>query len=380
MEIVKKLDFGDISLHEPRTEHLRVQEVIQAVAEPSVARLAQAFDYLQASAHPRFVRVQQLARERAGSSSEGDLTRLERQFSSLKNTFIHYDVKDCFLEALQLGFPNGLEDQSLRMAEAELAEAQEQLKFQKRQNDQAQSNLFELTSHLAAAYAAFEQQHKASQDRLAEAAALEQDIAQQEQALSHVASRSHEDSIEAEARARLSSEATHGQQLEAQISAVEAEVAALRSASAAEKEEVRLLQAQVQSLAAVQSISQRDTALHEQAAVALHRHEQLIELHAAVGHVRILGVGANVLQLQLAIPCQQASGNVMHEHALTITFMAGAMDVKALTLSDVDLDLEPVQRAAVMSDDSSLAYVVAEVRELLIQYYSSRTIPGSAGT
>ena len=41
MEIVKKLDFGDISLHEPRTEHLRVQEVIQAVTEPSVDRLAQ---------------------------------------------------------------------------------------------------------------------------------------------------------------------------------------------------------------------------------------------------------------------------------------------------------------------------------------------------
>lgn len=39
MEIVKKLDFADISLHEP--QNLRVQEVIQAVTEPSVERLAQ---------------------------------------------------------------------------------------------------------------------------------------------------------------------------------------------------------------------------------------------------------------------------------------------------------------------------------------------------
>ena len=61
------------------------------------------------------------------------------------------DVKDCFLEALQLGFPNGLEDQSLRLAETELAEAQEQLKFLKRQNDQVPMNvllLYDLMSLL----------------------------------------------------------------------------------------------------------------------------------------------------------------------------------------------------------------------------------------
>ncbi len=39
MEIVKKLDFGDISLHEP--EQLRVQEVLQAVKQPSAEHIAQ---------------------------------------------------------------------------------------------------------------------------------------------------------------------------------------------------------------------------------------------------------------------------------------------------------------------------------------------------
>lgn len=38
------------------------------------------------------------------------------------------------------------------------------------------------------------------------------------------------------------------------------------------------------------------------------RHEQLIELYVAIGNVRMLGVGANVVQLQLAVPCLQASG------------------------------------------------------------------------
>ena len=61
---------------------------------------------------------------------------------------------------------------------------------------QAQSNLFELTSHLAAAYTAFEQQHAASQDKLSEAAALEQDIAKQKQCLAQVALESHADNTE----------------------------------------------------------------------------------------------------------------------------------------------------------------------------------------
>lgn len=61
---------------------------------------------------------------------------------------------------------------------------------------QAQNNLFELTSHLAAAYAAFEQQHTASQDRLAEAALLEKELAQQQHSLAQHASISQQDGTE----------------------------------------------------------------------------------------------------------------------------------------------------------------------------------------
>ena len=61
---------------------------------------------------------------------------------------------------------------------------------------QAQNNLFELTSHLAAAYAAFEQQHTASQDRLSEAALLEQELAQQQHSMAQLASSSEQDGTE----------------------------------------------------------------------------------------------------------------------------------------------------------------------------------------
>ncbi len=41
--------------------------------------------------------VQEAAVEAAAGVGEADLRRLKRQFSSLKNTFLHYEVKNEFL-------------------------------------------------------------------------------------------------------------------------------------------------------------------------------------------------------------------------------------------------------------------------------------------
>lgn len=41
--------------------------------------------------------------EAAAGVGEADLRRLKRQFSSLKNTFLHYEVKNEFLAGLQIG-------------------------------------------------------------------------------------------------------------------------------------------------------------------------------------------------------------------------------------------------------------------------------------
>lgn len=43
------------------------------------------------------MRIVDVAREQAAGSGESDLRRLRRQFSTLKNTFLHYDVKEAFL-------------------------------------------------------------------------------------------------------------------------------------------------------------------------------------------------------------------------------------------------------------------------------------------
>lgn len=42
------------------------------------------------------------AKEQAAGNGESDLRRMKRQFASLKNTFILYDVKQSFIEGTTL--------------------------------------------------------------------------------------------------------------------------------------------------------------------------------------------------------------------------------------------------------------------------------------
>ena len=52
---------------------------------------------LQGAARQRFAAIQESAVEQAEAVGEADARRLKRQFSSLKNTFLHYEVKNEFL-------------------------------------------------------------------------------------------------------------------------------------------------------------------------------------------------------------------------------------------------------------------------------------------
>ena len=57
-----------------------------------------ALDELDAANYDRFVRIVDVACEQSTGSGESDLRRLRRQFSTLKNTFLHYDVKEAFVD------------------------------------------------------------------------------------------------------------------------------------------------------------------------------------------------------------------------------------------------------------------------------------------
>lgn len=65
--------------------------------------LCRAAEALQANNQQRLDAIENLAREQCDAVGEADLRRLKRQFSSLKNTFLHYEVKQTFIA----GAPQG---------------------------------------------------------------------------------------------------------------------------------------------------------------------------------------------------------------------------------------------------------------------------------
>ena len=65
-----------------------------------------------------------------------------------------------------------------------------------------------------------------------------------------------------------------------------------------------------------------------------------------------------------------SAGMAIHKHTLTVTFLPGTMEVEALTLSDLDLDLEAVQKAAGMSNSGSLACVVSPPHDCPLSHQS----------
>jgi len=78
--------------------------------------------------------IEQAAKEQSVSVGEADLRRMKRQFSSLKNTFLHYEVKDEFIAALADGLPNGTEDIQLQQFEDEAQRNIEMLREWKTKN------------------------------------------------------------------------------------------------------------------------------------------------------------------------------------------------------------------------------------------------------
>ena len=107
-------------------------------------------------------RINEQASEAAVGCGESDLRRLKRQFKSMKNTFIQYDVKDSFMEALQQGRPCAEEEQFLVQYTAEVDQFESSLRAQKAQNSALKDDITALVSHLVAT----ESQLHAKQDVL----------------------------------------------------------------------------------------------------------------------------------------------------------------------------------------------------------------------
>lgn len=241
-----------------------------------------ALELLQGAAQQRFAAVQDGAAEQAEAVGEADLRRLKRQFSSLKNTFLHYEVKNEFLAgaprragsssfepatstpahhfsrpppcrappAAELldGRPHGDEGELLQHFEAEVEASVAQLRQLKQANEEAQAGIAELVVRVAAAHDAFERQQAAVGGELAR---LQQEVAQHQQSVGAgwvALPELPEGPGEEECQVAMAAAAGQERELEAAIAAGVAEAEGLAAAIASEREEAEALRAQLGDL------------------------------------------------------------------------------------------------------------------------------------
>lgn len=128
--------------------------------------------------------VEQAAKEQSVSVGEADLRRMKRQFSSLKNTFLHYEVKDEFIAALADGLPNGTEDIQLQQFEDEAERNIEMLREWKGKNTAKQEEIRSLIDILDTKMVEIDTETRAALedlrvlfDEMAELEAFEKDAA-----------------------------------------------------------------------------------------------------------------------------------------------------------------------------------------------------------
>lgn len=92
--------------------------------------------------------IEETAQEQSVSVGEADLRRMKRQFSSLKNTFLHYEVKDEFIAALADGLPNGTEDIQLQQFDEEAERNIALLRDWKAKNAEKQEDIGKMIEEL----------------------------------------------------------------------------------------------------------------------------------------------------------------------------------------------------------------------------------------
>jgi uncharacterized membrane protein len=117
------------------------------------------------SCRTRRTTIEEAAKEQSVSVGEADLRRMKRQFSSLKNTFLHYEVKDEFIAALADGLPNGTEDIQLQQFEEEAERNISLLRDWKAKNIDKQEEIGRLIEEVDGLMAVVdEESHKTLQD------------------------------------------------------------------------------------------------------------------------------------------------------------------------------------------------------------------------
>lgn len=212
------------------------------------------------AADERFARIRSAAEEAAPGAGESDLRRLKRQFTSLKNTFTLYDVKDGFIDGLAEGGPDGGEAARLAEFESQAAEFGAAAKAAKAANGAAADALRGLVDRVCDAHAAFEEERatvaraleelELAREEADEATANVEEGEGEEEEMEEEEEEATNNGAAAPSAAELAAEDQRARELETRIAAAEAEAASLSAAAASEAAEAASLAAEAGRMSA----------------------------------------------------------------------------------------------------------------------------------
>jgi hypothetical protein len=346
-----------------------------------------ALHLLQDGCNKRFDVIQETAKEQSAGVGEADMRRMKRQFSSLKNTFIHYVVKDEFIAALADGLPNGTEEIQLAQFEEEGNKTIERLRTLKAQNEQTQN---EINSIITEITAMLEEIQQINATAAANMARLQEDINAAAAADAAMPPPVSDDINEAECHAALAEEEAQARDLEAQIAAQLTQIYELEAVLPKEREITGLAKAELADLEdqrAARSGEATSAQTGSRFASTSAWSEENIALLENLGGVKVLSTNMNSnqndnevtagiattstleLELSTAYPTTAVSGGSIGScshgaHALTLTLDSISLIVTGAALSPADVDTSDIVDAAIAGARKA-EFVVREVRSRL---------------
>ncbi|KAL4548670.1 hypothetical protein Ndes2526B_g01227 [Nannochloris sp. 'desiccata'] len=347
----------------------------------------QALQLLQDGCNKRFDVIQETAKEQSAGVGEADMRRMKRQFSSLKNTFLHYVVKDEFIAALADGLPNGTEEIQLAQFEEEGNKTIERLRTLKAQNGETQNEINGIIAEITAMLQEIQQINASAASTMAR---LQEDINAAVAADAAMPPAVPEGINEAECHAALAEEEAQACALEAQIAAQLTQIYELEAVLPIEREATGVARAELTDLEeqrAARSGEASSAQTCSRFASTSAWSEENVALLQNLGGVKVLSSTMNTqsarddngdevtsstleLGLSTAYPTTAVSAGSSLEscshgtHTLTLTMDSSSFIVTGAVLSPPDIDTSDIVDAAVAGARKA-EFVVREVRSRL---------------
>ncbi|GAB4817515.1 hypothetical protein N2152v2_004561 [Parachlorella kessleri] len=325
-----------------------------ALEEPSVEAIERAVDSLQASTQQRLDAIEAAAREQSEAVGEADLRRLKRQFSSLKNTFLHYEVKQSFITGLTEGLPSGSEEAELQQVEQEVQTNVELLRGLKQQNEQVQQAIVELVDRIVDTRESFER-HRSGV--LTDLSRLQQDLQQHAELMQPPLPELPEGPGEEELRAALAAATATTREDEYKIAAELALAQELEAAVACEQAELDALKAQLVELETRTAAQGQKVETDSRLRQALDRCETVSSLLSMLSGITVHHADPEEVHLRL-----RTAG--LPEHDLVLQLHPGTRLVEQAALSPADVEVADLVEGA-REEGLGIHFVVREVQSRL---------------